>query len=205
MTHLLSIACAEATSPEAVGVIPADGYLTVFADLHGTSPVWDCLEPDDPGREHVLIVHTPRAEAVQEPGPPPRYADRGTDDPPAELPERRVRLDACLQLRTDFGVAGELLGIDDRAARAAVDVAAAVNGVGPHQLGGHPWCVQEDPRPILVHLGEAAAEPVTLLHLGSDHDLGLTLGDAGTLHLYGDAADVRARRWDRLTCWHAGC
>lgn len=59
-----------------------------------------------------------------------------------------------------------------------------------HLILGHPEFVQGDPR-----------EPgqVSLLHLGWDEALGFEYLDGADLTFYGDAEDVRAGRWERLT------
>jgi hypothetical protein len=61
-----------------------------------------------------------------------------------------------------------------------------------HQLLGFPATVQDDPR---------TNDEVSLLHLVDDWQIEFSFLDAGSVHFYAPADDLRARRWQQITLW----
>ena len=111
------------------------------------------------------------------------------------LCERRVRPTARLQLR-HLWPGAERSGTDAIEDAAIQRLQAAMNGRVHHQLLGHPQVVQDDPR---------QDGDVALFHLADDGALGFNFLDAGDLLWFGTPADIRARRWKRLTVWPSSC
>lgn len=187
LTHLATIAMDELPAVEGREHLPADGLLSFFADLSEEAELYEPIQPgDDWGRDRVAVVHTPAGAATHEPAPPG----------PAVV-EQRVRPAPRLQLRhLGFDYGHQLYGIDALAEDAVVELTERVNGETHHQLLGHPWPVQDDPR-----------EPgqIVLFHTGYDPEIDLHVLDGGDLHFLGTPQDIAAQRWDQLTVWPNSC
>lgn len=187
LTHLATIALDELPAVEGREHLPSGGLLSFFADLSEEGELYEPIEPgDDWGRDRVAVVHTPAGAATHEPSPPG-----------AALVERRVRPAPRLQLRhLGFDYGHQRFGIDALAEDAVVDLTERVNGTTQHQLLGHPWPVQDDPR-----------EPgqIVLFHTGDDPEIDLHILDGGDLHFLGSPQDIAAQRWDQLTVWPNSC
>ncbi|HEX5782369.1 MAG TPA: DUF1963 domain-containing protein [Solirubrobacteraceae bacterium] len=169
LTHLATIALPELPDFEGRELLPAEGDLVFFADLSYEGELW---EPTIVGEDdRVVVLHV--VGPTHEPAPP-----RG------QLRQRAIRFRPVLTMPE---------GEDPRYERlvdALHDQTPELFEPG-HLLLGHPAAfVQGDPR-----------EPgqVSLLHLGWDEALGFEYLDGADLTFYGDAGDVRAGRWDRLT------
>jgi hypothetical protein len=180
LTHLATIALDELPAVDGREHLPDSGLLSFFADI---SEEGEFVEPIEPGgetsQELVAVVHTPAGAPAYEPEPPDEALDeqRVTPRGRLQLPHRRF-------------------GIDPLAQRAVERLTERVNGSIGHQLLGHPWPVQEDPR-----------EPgqIALFHIADDGDLGFGFLDAGAIHFLGRPADIRAGRWDQLTVVPESC
>ena len=180
LTHLATLALTELPDVEGRDVLPADGYLSFFADLEDEDSLWEPIEPGDELSDRFAVIDTPGGAPTHEPDGP-------------GLKEMRVQPRARLQLRhVGFGYADYLYGLDAVAERTLERIVQRANGDVDHQLLGFPATVQDDPR----HKGE-----VSLLHIVDDWQIGFSFLDAGSLHFYAPPEDVRAQRWDQVTLW----
>ena len=165
-------------------VLPADGYLGFFVDLEDQDAVWEPIEPGDARGDRFAVIHTPGDAPTREPHGP-------------SLKERRVRPRARLQLRhVGFRYALHRFGIDEDGERILERIAERANGNNVHQLLGFPATVQDDPR---------TNDEVSLLHLVDDWQLDFSFLDAGSVHFYAPADELRARRWQQVTLWTSTC
>jgi hypothetical protein len=187
LTHLATIALDELPAVDGREHLPDDGLLSFFAD---TSEEGEFVEPIEPGSETghdlVAVIHTPVGPPTHEPTPPGEV-----------LVEQRVCPVARLQLRhVGFGYGNRLFGIDALAERAVERLTERVNGAVDHQLLGHPWAVQDDPR-----------EPgqIVLFHIADDAKLEFSFIDAGDIHFLGTPEDIKACRWHQLTVVPNSC
>jgi hypothetical protein len=191
LTHLASIALSELPDFEGRVQLPADGTLAFFADLTDEGELWDGASGAD---ERVRILHIPAGAPTHEPAPP--ADERAAHDPPTLLRERRIRFEPVLTLPQDLwglSTADELAY--ERLYYALWELTPGLDSPS-HLMLGNPSVVQEDPR----EPGE-----VSLLHMGSDEELGFDFLDLGDITFYGDPDDVRAGRWERLTVSTQSC
>jgi hypothetical protein len=186
LTHLATIVLSELPAIEGRDRLPADGSLSFFADLTEEGELWEPVVAGEDDR--VRIVGVSAGEETYQPEPP--EDDRDEDDVQAVLRQRRIRFAPVLtipEVPTDLSPGHRILY--ERLYDALLEVTLRANEPG-HLMLGHPAVVQEDPR-----------EPgqVNVLHIGYDEALGFEFLDAADLTFFGDADDVAAERWERLT------
>jgi uncharacterized protein DUF1963 len=187
LTHLATIVLSELPDFDGRDALPAAGDLLFFADLTEEGELWEPTVVGDD--ERVQIIEIAEGTPVREVTPP--RDDRDEYDPPAVLRRRKVAF------RPVLTIPEEPAGVDAAHRYAYDKLFEATQDFTPgHMVLGHPVVVQGDPR-----------EPgqMSLLHIGWDEALGFEFLDAGDLTFHGDAADVRAGRWDRLTISPSSC
>ena len=164
-THLASIALSEVPDFEERDLLPSSGTLVFFAFV------------GDAGDDEAHVVHVPTAAGARIAPPDESLEERVV---PAELEERRVRLEPMLTLPFPDDLEDEeetaLLNLEELNAP-------------DHLLLGHPIYVQDNP---------PEDGRISLLQINWDEPLGFTFGDGGQITLHGTADDIRAGRWDRI-------
>jgi Domain of unknown function (DUF1963) len=187
LTHLATIALDELPAADGREQLPDDGLLSFFADTSEEGEFVDAIEPgNETGHDLVAVIHTPVGAPTHEPTPPGEA-----------LVEQNVSPVARLQLRhLGFGHGNRLFGIDALAEGAVERLTERVNGAVHHQLLGHPWAVQDDPR---------APGQIVLFHIADDAELEFSFLDAGDIHFLGMPEDIKACRWNRLTVVPSSC
>jgi hypothetical protein len=190
LVHLATLDLREL--PAAATGVARTTTLAFFADLTEEAELYEPVVVGDDPRVRVVAID-PDAPVVAL-DPPPH--DRDEFDVPPAMDERRVRYVPVVTLPA------RPTGLTDaeRLAYGTLHERLCELTPGlwrpPHLVLGHPNVMQDDPR---------APGQVSLLHVGWDPDLGFEFLDAGVLTFYGDAADVAAGRWDRLTVAPASC
>jgi uncharacterized protein YwqG len=180
LAHLATLSLIELPDVAGRDVLPADGHLGFFVDLEDQDALWEPIEPGDERGDRFAVIHTPGDAPTREPDGP-------------SLKEQRVHPRARLQLRhVGFGYALHRFGIDEDGERILERIVERANGDTVHQLLGFPATVQDDPR---------TNDEVSLLHLVDDWKLEFSFLDAGSVHFYAPADDLRARRWQQVTLW----
>jgi uncharacterized protein YwqG len=200
-----------ASRGEALSNLPRDGVLALFYDVQEQR--WG-FDPKDSA--FWKIVWTPHSE------------DAVPLAPPKELEDAGLAFDLPLKLMPRLGLS--LPGFSDgRAPVPADDWGEAqaddymvlrerlTGGEHAHQVGGHPWWVQNDARleaQLVTHglncgdgraydssqarkLESGAADWNLLWQIGSDDQTGFMWGDSGNLYLLIRDQDLRARRFDK--------
>jgi uncharacterized protein YwqG len=193
---------------EALPDMPRDGVLALFYDVQEQR--WGS-DPKD--KAYWKLVWTPRSEEAVPLPPPKELEDAGLA---FDLPLRLTpRLGMSLPDAWDRGTGmiaqdwGEAQLDDYTVLRERL-----TGGMHVHQVGGHPWWVQNDARldaQLVSHgldssgydslqarrLVPGAAEWNLLWQIGSDDQTGFTWGDYGNLYLLIRNPDLRARRFDK--------
>jgi hypothetical protein len=196
---------------EAPPNLPREGVLALFYDVQEQPWGFDPLH-----RALWKLVWTPRG------------ADAVPLAPPKELEDEGLAFDLPLRLTPRLGVS--LPGPGDRRAPPPSDEWSQAQrkdytgfrerltgGGHAHQVGGHPWWVQNDARleaqlvshglyrgnsrgyenPKARKLKAGATEWNLLWQIGSDDAAGFMWGDAGNLYLLIRDEDLRARDFDK--------
>ncbi|WP_257462617.1 YwqG family protein [Archangium lipolyticum] len=196
---------------EALPDLPRDGVLALFYDVQEQHWGYD---PKDSA--FWKLVWTPRSEEAVPLAPPAELVDAGLAfDLPLRLTPR-----LGMSLPDAWDRAGGMIAQDWGEAEAddyAVLRERLTGGEHTHQVGGHPWWVQNDARleaqlvshglycgdsrgydsPQARRLMPGASEWNLLWQIGSDDQTGFTWGDYGSLYLLIRAQDLRARRFDK--------
>jgi uncharacterized protein YwqG len=184
LTHVATLALAELPDVEGRDVLPADGYPSFFVALDDQDALSEPIDPNDDRADLYAVVHTSAEATTHEPEGP-------------GVKEQRVQAHARLELRAvGIGYGARLFGIDADSEQVLERIVSHGNGGVAHQLLGFPATVRDDPR---------TAGEVSLLCMVDDWQLEFSFLDAGSLHFYAAEADVRARRWNRVTLWTSTC
>ncbi len=189
LTHLATVALQELPQVHGRELLPADGFLSFFADVSSRGALYDVLGPGDPGRDRVAVIHTPAGVATHVPEPSTDAPPPDEYDVPIVLRERRVTPTAKLQLRhLHIAAAYDLDAIDEHLI--VEELAPRFNGDADHQMLGFPRFIQDNPLPD---------DEIPLFFIAYDRPLGFAFLDNGTLVFHGKRDDVAAGRWDQLT------
>jgi hypothetical protein len=179
------------------GVVPADGVVTVFADIKededGVPPVE--VAYGRVGKQTCVIVRALHGALTR------RAVPKGVPT----LHSRPMTLRPTLTV-PDVYVAEKRYGLTDDQDETwwKLEDEAMVGRLGHkpeytpnHQVLGWPWPIQDTP---LYGCGGRAKRLTHRLFLQLDYDeaLGFAIGDGAVLYLTGTAADLRAGRFNRL-------
>ncbi|PTL77667.1 YwqG family protein [Vitiosangium sp. GDMCC 1.1324] len=200
-------ACRGKALPE----LPRDGVLALFYDVREQH--WG-FDPKDSAWWKLLWT--------------PRSAEAVPLAPPAELEEAGLAFDLPLRLQPRLGLS--LPGPEDRRTPPPTEEwgrdqgddytvlrERLTGGEHTHQVGGHPWWIQNDARleaqlvshglycgdsrgyssPKARKLESGASEWNLLWQVASDDASGFMWGDLGNLYLLIRDQDLRARRFDQ--------